>query len=616
MRKVVENILQNEQISDRTKELLKEDFEKMFALLDKKGFTKWVKFQRLAEDAKTLVVDEEGDATLNPNHSGEYNEWLNKIILRKKDFSDKKEISEVSTHESYHLFSRFSTLPTYIKEGVTQYLTALTNGTEKENNKYKENTQFIAFLTSFLGDSVIKSYFTGNIKYFEKDLHNLLSEEVYSSEERDKIIENFFYNLDRVHETEVFQEYEEQQAEDDIIDLNSDKLNEVMSTLIGCKFKQMARNRCFNKDGKVDKDLVVQAINEKLKYYQPFEEIGLFSETKDDGIFENDEKDLEYMVDNLFPMIERNYNPKMPCKNDIDKVKYFQENYKLSDKEVYKFFNIDKMIGTMSIIEFSDYVTNIASKFNIPEDELKELNKKYLFRCLDIDTVKLNRETNLYEEIDSREDIYDIIIENVPRNKAVFDLLSSEVTSTESKFRKIGDSEYVEQRDGEFVYLKFEEDGSITEEKDLSKVKDIFKIGDSLESIRLIKSEDDYKDLGILGEEQFQQVEMVHQLTQKMLYQDNIDLEECTRNMNLIIKDSKFLERITDSVLQKRARKQVMDLINVVTKEEIKDIMYQIYDNARGESGIEDIKREEDFKEFNKNLYDYEYGNNDDNREI
>lgn len=128
----------------------------------------------------------------------------------------------------------------------------------------------------------------------------------------------------------------------------------------------------------------------------------------------------------------------------------------------------------MSLISFYDYLIKMSSEFGMPSEEMRKE-----FGC---------------------EKLCEILNDNMPRNIAVFNLLAKEITSQESHFRKIGDSEYVEQRDGVFVYLKIGDDGSIQEETNLSKVKHIFKIGDSLESIRLVDREDDYKDIGILNE--------------------------------------------------------------------------------------------------------------------
>ena len=188
-------------------------------------------------------------------------------------------------------------------------------------------------------------------------------------------------------------------------------------------------------------------------------------------------------------------------------------------------------------------------------------------------------------------------------------MLANEITRTEPKFRKIGDSEYVKQHENQFIYLKINDDGTIYEEPDLAKVKDIFKINDTLESIRLINAEDDYKDLGILNEQQFQEVELVHSITKQILTQDDINLENAVKRMNCIISDTGFLDNLTQATLQKRTRLQVMDLINVLTKDEIKEISDQIYDKALLESGIDTRKALTEIEKSQDDVYEYEINN-------
>lgn len=296
---------------------------------------------------------------------------------------------------------------------------------------------------------------------------------------------------------------------------------------------------------------------------------------------------LEEMMSKIILEIERNYNPKSEIRFNCEFEKSWQERIGEEQFSVDKAFSdIFEKKTLMSTIEFFDYITKLAFEFNIPQDKLKELCEKHVFECLE-DKTKV-------------EQVYELIVNNIPRNGAVFNLLSKEATSTEPQFRKIGDSEYVEQRDGQFVYLKINDDGTIDQETDLSKVKDIFKINDSLESIRLINREDDYRGLEILNEQKFQQVEMVHQMTNQILYQENVDLEDVVRDMNVLIQDSKLLSQLTETALQKRTRLQVMDLINVLTKEELEQVSNEIYDEAILNSGIKDIEQEEELKEYDE----------------
>ena len=104
---------------------------------------------------------------------------------------------------------------------------------------------------------------------------------------------------------------------------------------------------------------------------------------------------------------------------------------------------------------------------------------------------------------------------------------------------------------------------------------------------------------------------MVHQMTNQILYQENVDLEKVVNNMNVLIEDSEFLNQLTEVALQKRTRLQVMDLINVLTKEEIEQVSNEIYDKAVLDSGIKDIEQEQELNKYYENLYKYETNEKD-----
>ena len=241
--------------------------------------------------------------------------------------------------------------------------------------------------------------------------------------------------------------------------------------------------------------------------------------------------------------------------------------------EVYS--NIYSIFSKLPTIKLYDFLIKLFSEIGVPQKEVFE----------DYNAKKLCK----------------ILANNSTRNVAIFDLLAKEFTSVESHFRKIGDSEYVEQRDGAFVYLKINDDGTIQEETDISKLKNIFWIGDTLESIRLVNRDDDYKELGVLSEEQFQQVEMVYQMIQSILYQKNVDVENEVKDMNVIIQDTKFLRNIVETVLRKRTRVQVMDWINVLTEDEMNQVLEQIYDEAVNTSGMGEIEQLQEKINFYRN---------------
>lgn len=96
-------------------------------------------------------------------------------------------------------------------------------------------------------------------------------------------------------------------------------------------------------------------------------------------------------------------------------------------------------------------------------------------------------------------------------------------------------------------------------------------------------------------------------MTDKILYNEDVNLEDLVKDMNFLIEDVQFLNKLTEVTLQKRTRLQVKDLISVLTREEIEEVSNKIYDEAVLDSGIRNIEHNQDMKEFYENLYDYEH---------
>ncbi len=609
MKKLEENLEKNEFLSDEFKELARQSFQEMFDMLGREGFKKWVRMQDVSKDVKSLIYEwADSEEMINDRKSGDYSPFKNKIRIS-NDITSPKEILGISKHEGFHFFTRYANLKKlsrYLDEGASEYLKHLTEDADEEYS-YKENVEVTQFLREFMGNSIIQTYLTGKEKYFLNDLNDILKEEIKSEDEREKDIYDFFNCLDERHfylygendykKKEIDGGYFYLRSENDYnkeeIEDVPEKINDFFRKIILCKFKQMAKARMFNRNGCFDEELAKEVISEKLKNVRFVGEEYDWMEKSEIASYV-----LEEMTYKIILEIEKNYNPKSNTMFRCEFEKHFQERAgedRYSINEVFMYCFEGK--GQMSTIEFSDYITKLASEFKIPTDKLKELCEKYAFKC--------------FEDVTKVEQVYELIASNIPRNATVFNLLSKEATSTESQFRKIGDSEYVEQKDGQFVYLKIDDDGTIHEETDLSKVKNIFVIGDNLESIRLIDREDDYRDLGILDEQKFQQVEMVHLMTEQIVYQENIDLEDVVKNMNVLIEDSRFLSKLTEIALHKRTRLQVMDLINVLTKDEFEQITDELYDEAVLDSGIRDFEHKQDIEEYYERLWDYEHKEED-----
>ena len=593
MKKFEENLNDNSQISEELKELARQAFSEVFDMLVREGFIKWVKVQTITKDVKSLGFEWGDSEEMKKNaRVGVYDSRKNSIRIDKEENS-KKELLGTSKHEELHFLTRKGYLQKhchYLDEGCTEYLKHLSENQEDEYS-YQEQVEVVAFFRSLLGDSIIQTYLTGDKKYFLDDLNNVLKEEIKSEEERENIIDEFLDRLDDRHyelmrrkkefvklfitgkedseeSSDVIEEYSEE---------NDEEINKFLQKIILCKFKQMAKAREFNRNGQVDEEFAKSVIKEKLKNARFVGiEYDYFSDKSDISNYI-----IDVMMDKILYEISENCNSKIKVNTYCEDVKLMCDYGLYSTDEIFSKIFHGK--DSMSMITFCDYLIKVSSELGYPPKEM----------C------------KIYEV----EKIFEILTNNSKRNLAVFNLLAKEITSVESHFRKIGDSEYVEQRDGVFVYLKINDDGTIQEETDLRKVKNIFNIDDTLESIRLVNREDDYKGLGILNESQFQQVEMAHQMIQSIVYQENVNIEDTVKDINIVIQDSTFLSNLVETALKKRTRLQVMKWINTLTREEMKQVLDQIYDEAVINSGIREIKHEQELKEFYDEMYEYEYNN-------
>ena len=582
MGKLEENLEKNKQIPEEFKNLARETFKEMLDMLGRERFKKWIKLQTISKDVKSLIYEWADFERENTLRDGDYNRIKNKIRISRNSLNVKKTMR----HENFHFFTRGNLLGDFLNEGCTEYLNFLT---EKEGAvyAYEENVKVVRFLRELIGDSVIQAYLTGNIKYFNRDLDNILSEKIQTKEKREDLIGDFESDLEEWHHYVYNDVYKDKfkMNKEEYDNTTEDRINDFLRKIITCKFIKMAKERTFNRNGKLDEQLAEQIIREKLKNIKFL------------GSMDYDQEDrnltIDGMIENIMSEIKVNCNSKVKVIDDFEWIKSSKriEKDNFTMDKAFSVINIFEKRKPMSTIEFSDYITKLDTIYNIPKDELREIFEKYAYKN--------------FKDPTQANEVYELIIQNIPRNNAVFDILVNEFTSTESKFRKIGDSEYVEKRDEQFVYIKINDDGTVIQETDLSKVKHIFKIGDNLESIRLINREDDYKELGILGEQEFQQAEMVHLLLDEILYQKNINLQSIVKKMNLLIDDSKLLSRLTETALQKRTRLQVRSLINVLTKDEIEQVTNDIYDEAVLDSGVKDIEHKQEIEENGKILDDY-----------
>ncbi len=222
-----------------------------------------------------------------------------------------------------------------------------------------------------------------------------------------------FCNIKSEDERHYYLHDKEASYDEEEVEHTDEKINKFFRKITLCKFKQMAKARMFNRNGSFDEELVKEVIGEKLKNVRFVGEEYNFMEKSEIASYV-----LEEMMGKTILEVKRNYNPKSEIMFNCE----FEKNWQQRIGEDQ--FSIDKAFSgmfekktQMSIIEFSDYITKLAFEFNIPQDELKELCEKHVFKC--------------FEDETKVEQVYGLITNNIPRNGAVFDLLSKQATSTE-----------------------------------------------------------------------------------------------------------------------------------------------------------------------------------------
>lgn len=270
----------NSGITEEFEELSKDCFERIFDMLGKKNFERWINKRQLAPRIKELVVESMDDREKreNPHWGGYYTRGTNRIRLGIKS-------RDVATHEKFHFMTDHgSNFPTFIDEGLTEYLKSLVEGKE---TAYIENVAVVKFLHYICGDSIVKAYLLGNVSVFDNKIVSLLADKNGSDGTRErKKLEEFYENLNLFHEyksAELKYEQALNSKENDYSDAELEDMEESISQLkqqyvhveydVLSMFEEiavagiskMAKDFEFYKNGALDVGLINRTISDVLR---------------------------------------------------------------------------------------------------------------------------------------------------------------------------------------------------------------------------------------------------------------------------------------------------------------------------------------------------------------
>lgn len=193
---------ENQRIDERFRKLMHDTFDGLYSAMGKKNFLRWINTGKISDRIKELVVEEftKEDLEKHANWVGYYTCGTNRERFR-EGFSNQN----VASHETLHFFTDWyftgKTFPTFINEGLTEYLTREFEKLNVENENvryaYSQNVDFVEFLHNIIGDSLIKAYLTGSSKAFSEEFSTYITEDGTINT---MALNRFYDSLERVHD--------------------------------------------------------------------------------------------------------------------------------------------------------------------------------------------------------------------------------------------------------------------------------------------------------------------------------------------------------------------------------------------------------------------------------
>ena len=476
---------ENQKIDEKFRNLMHDTFDGLYSAMGKKNFLRWINARKMPARIKELIVEEftKEDFEKYPNWAGYYTHGTNRERFR-EGFAD----WHVAAHETFHFLTdgyfMGETFPTFINEGLTEYLTRefekINTGNENVSYVYKQNVDFVELLHNIMGDSLIKAYLTGSSKAFSEEFSTYITEDGTINT---MALDRFYNSLNRVHNVlhpnnnpKTIEEQEKSEAnKKDVIENEYPVLRKIIGNIVSNAIRKKAHDLEYYEGEMFNIDDAIKDINELTKKtvevlgkngtfglsrFSSKENLELHESIlknaltaalqeshipndKIEGILSDAIRNGSITVQGnvmstRYPMVNRetlleaidNLSSKNPIKDLMDK--------RLGNKETYmqnSQFNITSFLMDTSLI---------LDKMHV-EPELRQVFLdsailRYLPQDVNRDLVKTM--------IDKHSKLYVALYQKQQDNKR---------NVIDSKFVKISDTKFIEKRDNKIFFLDYDE---------------------------------------------------------------------------------------------------------------------------------------------------------------
>lgn len=510
-KRIERSIEENKNLSDEFRAIAKTCFGRIFDMLGKRNFERWIDKRELSDRIKELVIESMTleDEEKHPDWAGFYTRGTNQIRI--KSYKNLRNIEDTATHEKLHFITdKGNTFPTFIDEGLTEYMKGMA---EDGANTYVENVATVEFLHKIFGDSLIKAYLIGKPVEFNKKFAGLLENSERLKQDEGLIeVRKFYEHLKKFQEFsdarkmylracdennagKYTEEEKDEYLEKFKLTLDSfseirDDLNEMFQRLVVAKISKMAKDLQFYRNGTLDLEYATQEINSLLVHFPGyhfdkdyFKIEDLKDETfklavrevvenshlvaYDDG--EKREQKIDMFIDRVSPKVEqrrgRNRSrSKAPSNFRNDDPIFIGE----SEDVVPKLLHILVEKQEISTIQYLEHLANIQNKFDISDDAMRYILLKHNF--------------DRFGTSPALGDLNVALLSVFPtfRRLSLLKRERDEDTIT-SFYSELDFNRFVEKRDNQKFFIEFDENGEISEQELCFGSNLIFSRGQRLE---------------------------------------------------------------------------------------------------------------------------------------
>lgn len=487
-KRIERSLNENTGITEEFEELSRDCFERIFDMLGKRNFERWIDKRKLAPRIKKLVVEsmEEKEKREHPSWAGYHTRGTNRIRL-------KKQSADVATHEKFHFITdNGEHFPTFMNEGLTEYLKSMVEG---KVTSYHENVAVVKFLHNMVGDSIIKAYLLGVPNIFDNKICSMLTGETPDQQSNAKsVLKEFYENLNIFHEYNNAQshydsairqkENEYTEAEINEMQENVQKAREkylevkddiivVLQTIAISKIEKMAESFEFYQNGVLDITLVNRTIMDVLRqmplhqFTNDFSMIGMLQQNVASlATMEVIKKShLATYADGKENTIESLAAKMMPIVN------YSSSNIQISPANISKDDPIFKTEEPKALETILTKISDEASKSGVTTylEKLAMLQEKFYISDTQMDYILTKHNIDRFSESTNVAKINSGIKDCFPLFRALYKLERQRekdtISTRELTFREIGKNRYLEVRDNQRFFIEIGEDGSIYEEE-------------------------------------------------------------------------------------------------------------------------------------------------------